>query len=190
MTDLIQRAKAFAIHAHRDHKRKYTGVPYHTHLEEVANIVASVTSDEEMIAAAWLHDTVEDTATTIGDIEAAFGSTVAHLVWHLTDVSKPSDGNRAARKAIDREHLSHAHPDAKTIKLADLISNSADIVVNDPKFAKVYLGEKYLLLPFLKEGDPTLFKTASDQVDLYSKKLVYDLRGSDQARLGNPRGLT
>ena len=64
----VARAIDFAKQAHKDHKRKYTGEPYFNHLWEVMNIVRSVESDDDMLSAALLHDTVEDTATTNDDI--------------------------------------------------------------------------------------------------------------------------
>jgi (p)ppGpp synthase/HD superfamily hydrolase len=61
-----------------------------------------------MIAAAWLHDVVEDTPVTLEDLHSEFGEGIAELVEALTDISRPEDGNRRKRKAIDREHLAHA----------------------------------------------------------------------------------
>jgi hypothetical protein len=124
--------------------------------------VTSVTDDPEMIAAAWLHDTVEDTPVTFQDIEKEFGAGVAQLVLDLTDVSKASDGNRAVRKAIDRGHLAQAMPRAKTIKLADLIDNCRDICNNNPRFARVFLTEMAALLEVLGEGDAKLFTQAKE----------------------------
>ena len=157
-----QRAKDFATryHASIDHKRKYTGEPYITHPAAVVELVRSVPHTEAMICAAWLHDTVEDTPCTLDEIEGVFGFEVAELVEMLTDVSKPSDGNRAARKARDRMHTAAANPQAKTIKLADLIDNTRSIVERDPTFAKVYLAEKALLLEVLRDGDASLLEMA------------------------------
>ena len=162
MSGIVQKAKLFATQAHRriDQRRKYTKQPYDVHLKAVAEVVSSVTNDEEMIAAAWLHDVVEDTPATIEDIEREFGPKVAVLVMQLTDVSRPGDGNRSARKAIDREHTAHASPQAKTIKLADLIDNARDICKNDPHFAPTYLAEMSSLLEVLKEGDARLLQRA------------------------------
>jgi len=156
------RAKDFATryHALIDHKRKYTGEPYITHPAAVVELVRSVPHTEAMICAAWLHDTVEDTPASLADIEKEFGAEVATLVEMLTDVSRSSDGKRSMRKAIDREHTSRASPAAKTIKLADLIDNTRSIVAHDPKFARVYLIEKALLLEVLREGDATLWSAA------------------------------
>ncbi len=162
MSDLINRAIHFATEAHQriDHSRKYSGQPYTVHLDQVAKIVASVTDDEEMVAAAWLHDAVEDTSATLNDIEREFGSSVAQLVRELTDVSKPGDGNRSVRKAIDREHLAQSSARAQTIKLADLIDNCKDITKHDSRFARVYLNEMEPLLGVLTEADKGLMRRA------------------------------
>lgn len=167
MKELEQRAKEFATlkHAEVEQMRKYTGEPYITHPASVVELVRGVPHTEEMLAAAWLHDTVEDTDCTIYEIESLFGVEVAGLVEMLTDVSKLGDGNRATRKAIDREHTAKATPEGKTIKLADLIDNSHSIIEKDPKFAKVYLAEKALLLEVLTEGNEQLWQRAKDIVD-------------------------
>lgn len=140
--------------------RKYTGEPYITHPAAVSELVRGIPHSAEMLAAAWLHDTVEDAGVSLDEIRNLFGSKVESLVEMLTDVSKPTDGNRQARKAIDREHTAKASPEAKTIKLADLIDNSRSIIERDPEFAKVYLHEKRLLLEVLREGDKTLWNMA------------------------------
>jgi len=161
-SDLVDRARIYATEAHQriNHRRKYNNEPYHIHLSAVAKLVSSVTDDETMIAAAWLHDTVEDTQATLEDIEETFGMPVAELVEELTDVSKPGDGNRVTRKRIDHLHLSQASKRAKTVKLADLIDNCKDITRHDPRFAQVYLEEMNELLDVLGDGNPHLFKRA------------------------------
>ena len=171
MSDLVTRARAYATQAHKriEHRRKYSNQPYEVHLEAVAKLVASVSDDPHTIAAAWLHDTVEDTPATLGDIEHNFGSAVAELVEELTDISKPGDGNRARRKEIDRQHLAQASARAKTVKLADLIDNCRDITRHDPRFARVYLAEMGALLEVLKEGDAALL-TQAQQLHARSKE--------------------
>lgn len=161
-TDLVERARIYATQAHQriNHRRKYSNQPYHVHLEAIIKILQQVTSDAEMLAAAWLHDTVEDTPATLDNIENEFGQNVAELVEELTDVSLPSDGNRAVRKEIDRKHLATASSRAKTIKLADLIDNCQDITRNDPGFAAVFLGEMEALLEVLDDGHPVLLEQA------------------------------
>ena len=165
--NIVDKAARFASlhHAAVGQVRKYKYDPYIVHPASVAKIVASVSDNEAMIAAAWLHDTVEDTTATIEDIRAEFGKEISILVEMLTDVSVPSDGNRAKRKSIDRNHTALASPAAKTIKLADLIDNSSSIIEHDPKFAKVYLEEKRLLLEVLTQGDKSLWNQAKSVLD-------------------------
>ena len=173
MNNLIEQARTFATSAHQriGHQRKYNKLPYDVHLQAVAKLVATVTDDAEMIAAAWLHDVVEDTPATLDDIAENFGAAVAELVESLTDVSMPSDGNRAIRKSIDREHSAQAPPRAKTVKLADLIDNCRDIVSHDERFARVYLVEMGALLKVLDDGDPTLLAKASKLHAKFSEEL-------------------
>jgi (p)ppGpp synthase/HD superfamily hydrolase len=144
--------------------RKYTYEPYIVHPAEVAGIVASIGGTESQIAAAWLHDVVEDTGVTIEVIRAEFGDEIATLVGWLTDVSRPEQGNRAVRKAIDRAHTAAAPGAAQTVKLADLISNTRSIVAHDAKFAETYLSEKRELLKVMTKGDPTLLARAHEQI--------------------------
>ncbi|KAA6182517.1 bifunctional (p)ppGpp synthetase/guanosine-3',5'-bis(diphosphate) 3'-pyrophosphohydrolase [Thiohalocapsa marina] len=184
MNDLIAHARRFATEAHQriDQRRKYTNQPYQEHLKAVAELVAGVTDDPEMIAAAWLHDTVEDTPATFGDIERAFGRRVRELVAHLTDVSKPADGNRAVRKAIDRHHTAQAPVEAKTIKLADLIDNCRDICRHDAKFGRVYLAEAAALLEVLADADERLYRLAQKTLAQCAQRL--GLPAPQQAAIG------
>ncbi len=160
--DLIQQAKAFATKAHAsiDQRRKYTGLPYIVHPEAVADLVAATGAEPEVIAAAWLHDVVEDTPVTLEQVRREFGEEVGLLVDDLTDVSRRSDGNRATRVAIDREHTARADVRAKTVKLADVVDNLTDIVRFDPTFAQTYLVEKEQLLEVLQDGDTGLWQRA------------------------------
>jgi (p)ppGpp synthase/HD superfamily hydrolase len=167
MYELERRALAFATDAHAsiDQRRKYTGEPYIVHPVAVADLVRSVPHTPEMIAAALLHDVVEDTLVTSTQIHAEFGPEVGELVDWLTDVSRPGDGNRRFRKNLDLQHSAKAPPPAKTIKLADLIDNTHTISQRDPSFWPVYRREKLALLDVLKEGDPTLWKMAADRAN-------------------------
>lgn len=164
-SNLEKHALRFATRAHGDQKRKYDGQPYIVHPIAVAEIVRSVPHTPEMIAAALLHDTVEDCDTTLLDIKEAFGGKVVQLVAWLTDISTPYHGNRVVRKELDRHHTALAPAAAKTIKLADLIDNSISIKEHDPDFWKVYREEKRRLLEVLKDGDPTLWSRAAELVD-------------------------
>ena len=164
MEEKLQEAIKFATEAHGDQKRKYTGEPYITHPIAVMEIVREVPHTEEMLMAAVLHDTVEDTPVTIEDIKTKFGTKVAELVNGLTDVSRPEDGNRKTRKAMDRAHLAKQNAEVQTIKLADLIHNTMSIGLYDPHFYKVYKEEKIKILDVLKLGNQTLMHRAQQQV--------------------------
>jgi len=159
---MVERARVFATAAHAavGQVRKYTFEPYIVHPAEVAKIVKDAGGTEAMVAAAWLHDTVEDTGVTIETIRAEFGVEVAELVGWLTDVSRPEHGNRAHRKALDRAHSAAAPAEAQTVKLADLIANTRSIMAHDVAFAKTYLEEKRLLLEVMTKGDATLMAEA------------------------------
>jgi (p)ppGpp synthase/HD superfamily hydrolase len=159
---MVERARVFATAAHAavGQVRKYTFEPYIVHPAEVAKIVRDAGGSEAMVAAAWLHDTVEDTGVTIETIRAEFGAEVAELVGWLTDVSRPEHGNRAHRKALDRAHSAAAPAEAQTVKLADLIANTRSIMAHDAAFAKTYLEEKRLLLAVMTKGDPALMAEA------------------------------
>ncbi len=172
--NITDRALRFATQAHAGQVRKYTAEPYINHPVAVAGIVRDAEFDDEVIAAALLHDVVEDCDVLISDIFGLFGSRVAQFVGDVTDVSRPEDGNRTTRKALDRAHLSEASPEGKSIKLADLIDNAGSIVERDPSFAVVYMREKALLLPFLTEGHDGLWQRAN--------KLVLDYEAKVRAR--------
>ena len=171
---LVEAAYDFAQKAHEGQTRKYTGAPYFTHPVEVAKIVKGVSHTPEMIAAALLHDVCEDCGIHLAIIGEKFGLRVRYLVDMLTD-PEGLKGNRAARKAQIRERWRLAPPnadDARTIKLADTISNSSTIFDRDPNFAKVYGPEMVALLPCLKGGDPTLYHMAEHQLKIKMENLL------------------
>jgi len=161
-------ARIFATEAHASigQKRKYTGEDYIVHPERVVQLLTLVKHTPEMLAAGWLHDVVEDVkSVSISMIRDKFGNRVASLVAQVTDVSKPSDGNRKTRKSIDLHHLSKADAEGKTIKLADIADNSLSIERYDPDFSKVWRYEKCALLSVLMEGDPQLYYVCQKQLD-------------------------
>jgi (p)ppGpp synthase/HD superfamily hydrolase len=152
LNDRIVHAVEFAIAAHHGQTRKYSGRPYIEHPLAVARMVSRFEHDENMIIAALLHDTVEDTSVAIEDIQLAFGTGVADLVGDLTDVSCPTDGNRKTRKQKDLCHTAAAQPRAKTIKLMDLVHNSVSIIRNDKGFARVFLDEMDRMMDGLQDA--------------------------------------
>jgi len=160
---MSNQALHFAVIAHDavGQRRKYTDVPYIVHPIRVANIVHEFRGTKDMIAAAYLHDTVEDTNVTMEDIQSNFGPDIAVIVEGLTDVSIPSDGNRELRKAIDRQHSADASYEAQFVKCADIIDNSSDISNMDPSFWKVYQREMKLLLDVMDKVKTTPIYTAA-----------------------------
>lgn len=162
---LYVRAVIFARKAHAPQVRKYTNEPYIVHPEEVAHLVFQYTRDWEAATAALLHDVLEDTPHTYDELVQEFGKAIADLVMMVTDASRPEDGNRAARKAIDRDHIAKGSGQAHNIKLADIISNITSIVAHDPDFAMVYVAEKLMQLEVLTKGDPALYREAAKVLD-------------------------
>ena len=124
-TDLFDKAAKFAIDAHRGTERRGKGFPYIIHPMEAASIVASMTNDQEMLAAAVLHDVIEDTDTTAEDLRREFGDRVAQLVVEESDicVEGPKSDSWHKRKQAAIDHLSKASFDAKMVALGDKLSN-------------------------------------------------------------------
>jgi myo-inositol-1(or 4)-monophosphatase len=132
-TSVLDKAIVFAVKAHAGTERRGKGFPYIVHPMEAVEIVATMTTDQELLAAAVLHDTVEDTSVTLDDIRREFGDRVAKLVEEESDVFmegvNESDSWHARKQAaIDR--LSHASRDAKMVALGDKLSN-ARIIYRD-----------------------------------------------------------
>ncbi len=175
--NIIEEAREFASKAHAIHRRKYTQLPYFVHLDEVAQLL--IKRDcfaDEVIAAAYLHDVIEDNYITGVDykqVVKVFGEVVANIVLEVTDATSwaPDLKGRALRKRIDRQYLAGASPAAQSIKLADLISNTKDIVANDLNFAKIYIPEKAALLQVLWRGDHVLRHDARNCVQYAKMKI-------------------
>ena len=125
-TQLLDRAIVFAVKAHAGTERRGKGFPYIVHPMEAMEIVATMTPDQELLAAAALHDTVEDTDVTIEQIRAEFGDRIASLVAAESDdvvegVSEEDSWHGRKQAAIDR--LARAPHDAKMVALGDKLSN-------------------------------------------------------------------
>jgi (p)ppGpp synthase/HD superfamily hydrolase len=165
MHSVVDRARAFARVAHAEQTRKYTGEPYVVHTDEVAALVAGHGGTPEMIAAAHLHDVLEDTPTTFDTLAAEFGRDIAELVAALSDqVPKPA-GNRKLRKQLESDRLGTCEDRVHTIKLADIVSNTRSIAERDPRFARVYLVEMRYLVDRLTRGDQRLWAEADAIVE-------------------------
>jgi guanosine-3',5'-bis(diphosphate) 3'-pyrophosphohydrolase len=129
---LVSEAADLAARRHNGMARKGRGSePYINHLAEVANILAEVTDGDaaELVAAGWLHDTVEDTGVTREKLAQEFGERVAALVMEVTDdMSLP----KTKRREMQIESAPHKSPNAKLIKIADKISNIRARIHSDP----------------------------------------------------------
>lgn len=125
-TTLVDKAIHFATCAHQGTERRGKGYPYILHPLEAMTIVATLTNDPELLAAAVLHDTVEDTAVTPEELEREFGSRVAHLVAQETDIRQAADGRKLTwleRKQRDLAKLGAASTEVKIVTLGDKLSN-------------------------------------------------------------------
>ena len=125
-TAVLDRAIIFAVKAHSGTERRGKGYPYIVHPMEAVEIVATMTADQELLAAAALHDTVEDTHVTVDQIREEFGDRVADLVASESDempagVSEEDSWHSRKRAAIDR--LSKESREAKMVALGDKLSN-------------------------------------------------------------------
>jgi len=133
---LVAEAAELAARRHNGMARKGRGnEPYINHLAEVANLLALVTggADAELVAAGWLHDTIEDTETTREELAEKFSERVALLVVECTDdmgLDKP------VRRQKQVEDAPHKSPGAKLIKIADKISNIRARILPDPNKAE------------------------------------------------------
>jgi len=130
---LLVRAADLAARAHVDQRRKgYGDVPYVNHVIAVAALVGGATDDAEILAAALLHDVVEDSETTVEDLTALFGARVAALVGEVTDDPAIATLPTFQRKGMQAKKMAAASDGAKLIKVADQTSNLVDLVQSPP----------------------------------------------------------
>lgn len=150
---MIEQAEQLARYAHRKQKRKYTDEPYFEHCDRVAKTVAAEGGTSKMVAAAYLHDVVEDTLVTLDDLVDRFPHSVVSMVYDLTDHFTPEKyptRNRDWRKLQEAHRLAKCSPEVKAIKRADIADNTRDIMENAPSgFARVYTAEKEYLLSLI-----------------------------------------
>lgn len=147
--DLVRKAQRFAAEKHRGQRRKYTEAPYTDHLRNVVSLLRGYgQKTPHVIAAAWLHDTVEKTETTLPVITAEFGDGIAELVYWLTDTEADTAVTTSWR-------LGGAPWDGKLIKIADIIDNGRDVLKNNRDAAPSFIAEKSLALQQMerREGD-------------------------------------
>lgn len=161
MSDLSNFTKAvyFAAQKHRGQMRKGNDdAPYINHPLEVVKLLTDIgkIEDFEILIAAVLHDTLEDTKTSTEEITVHFGDKICKMVVELTDDQSLS---KSERKELQIEHAPHLSPGAKLVKLADKISNIRDVIENPPKHWPVARRREYVE---------------------WGKKVVAGLRGSNK----------
>lgn len=130
---LILRAAAFAAHKHRDQRRKDAAAsPYINHPLALARVLAEEggVADPVVLVAALLHDTVEDTDTTLAELEGAFGAEIAAVVAEVTDDKVLPKAERKRQQILHAPEISAA---AQMVKLADKICNLRDIAEHPPE---------------------------------------------------------
>ena len=150
-TELLDRAIIFAVQAHHNTERRGKGFPYIVHPMEAVEIVATITPDQELLAAAALHDTIEDTDITVDDIRRAFGDRIAELVHAESDqlngeVFNAETGDEEAtwhaRKQAAIDRLRNASHDAKIVAMGDKLSNmraiARDYAVKGDELWKIF----------------------------------------------------
>lgn len=176
MNEVLEKIRVFADAAHGEQKRKYTPDRYIVHPVRVMNTCAVYTRKLPVLAAALLHDVLEDTAvgkkellqflsTLLVPVEA---SETLDLVVELTDVYTKAAyprWNRKKRKAKEAARIQKTSGDSQTVKYADIIDNCKEIVEDDPDFAGLFLLECKTLLRLMPQGHPELREEAISVVE-------------------------
>jgi guanosine-3',5'-bis(diphosphate) 3'-pyrophosphohydrolase len=173
--EILEQVNLFAAEAHAGQLRKFTGEIYIRHPERVMEICREYSEKLPVLSAALLHDVLEDTAVTPDQMQDFLKDIMSpeeaektlRLVIDLTDVFIKNDYphlNRKARKQKEAERMEKIHPDAQTVKYADIIDNAIDITENDTGFAGKFLGEVKLLLEKLDKGNAELYSRAQQTV--------------------------
>lgn len=179
-TEVLGRVRGFAAKAHEGQVRKYSGEDFMEHPARVMELCREYTDKVTVLAAALLHDVLEDTDTTeremLDFLTEAMGTVQARktllLVKELTDeYTKEAypQWNRDKRKYMESERLRRISGDAQTVKYADLIDNIPDMTDKDPEFARRYLQEARVLIDKMIKGNEKLRFRARKTVMHYLK---------------------
>ena len=130
-TSLLDKAMIYAINAHKNTERRGKGTPYIIHPMEAVAIVETLTRDQELLAAAALHDVVEDTDCTFEDIKKEFGDRIANLVASESDLviddGRKEEETWKERKQYAIDRLAKASHDEKIVAIGDKLSNARAI---------------------------------------------------------------
>ena len=190
MNDLISRAERFARMRHEGQFRKGKAQePYTIHLEEVAALVERWSGSEKAIAAAWLHDTVEDCPpTSVAELETLFSKEVADIVAELTDDKAQPKASRKEQQIINAPKKSN---EASLVKLADKTSNIGAIANSPPEYWSLQRRLEYIAwantvvgnLPFLPKEGLSEFLRRCDQAELNAYDDLGTIRQAQNASI-------
>lgn len=176
MEEVLEKVKDFADKAHGEQKRKYSPERYIVHPERVMKHCQQHTSSLPVLAAALLHDVLEDTTVKQRELHQFLCSVMSkddavkttQLVEELTDVytkTKYPRLNRRKRKQKEANRIEKTSPESQTIKYADIIDNCKEITIHDPEFAGLFLCECKMLLKRIPNGNKELLQKAIETVE-------------------------
>ncbi len=176
MDAVLQKIRDYADKAHGSQQRKYSSERYIVHPVRVMELCQQYIADLPVLAAALLHDVLEDTPVTKAEMHRFLGTIMekeaaektTHLVVELTDVyTKDAHPrwNRRKRKSKEAARIQQTSADSQTVKYADIIDNCREIVQHDPDFARVFLRECKGLLTVMPKGNETLYQVAVETVN-------------------------
>lgn len=168
---IMEKARKFAIEKHGLQRRKFTGEMYYFHPIRVAEIIQNFENNESVIAAAYMHDLIEDTDVKYEDILQLFGTEIANLVFELTNVRKMIE--KMGKKIYQTEKLNNMSDNAFLIKLADRLDNVSDFKISDQYFAERYSKETLYVLDHLNrkitKNQKVLIKRIREKCENYLK---------------------
>lgn len=175
MEEVLQQVKDFADKAHGEQTRKYSSDRYIVHPARVMELCRPYTSSLPALAAALLHDVLEDTPVSRNEMHHFLRSVMTEedaaqttqLVVELTDVytkEKYPRLNRKRRKQKESLRIEKTSGESQTIKYADIIDNCMEIAEQDPEFAPTFLNECRRLLEKIPKGNPELYTQAKEAV--------------------------
>jgi len=173
---LLEKVRDFADRAHGNQMRKYTPERYIVHPIRVMQTCKEYTNDLPILAAALLHDVLEDTPVTKEELHAFLlklmsvedAKRTVQLVEELTDVyikENYPNWNRKKRKQKEAERLEKTSAAAQTIKYADIIDNAPEVTEKEPDFAQRFIPEYKALLQRITKGNPVLYEKAREVVN-------------------------
>lgn len=171
---LVEEAAKWAIEAHYGQKRKVEGLPYILHPFEVAAIAGAITTDKEVIAAALLHDTVEDAGKSLDEIRELFGERVAYLVSTETEnkrEDRPGSETWMIRKQESLEVLKNATDiGVKALWLSDKLANLRSL-------NRTFQRRGPSFWSFFNQSNPTVqkwyYESVKDMTSVFSRTGVW-----------------